>query len=188
MSEPQSRHAASAAAHGDDDSAAAQRYGPSRPKMTVTVRFWGLPILVALAVLSALAAFYLPSVVFMDLYWRHLPYGKLRFLAGLVVLAAVSYGVTKFLDKPPRAIWEVSSRALAADKGDPAGCGAGAGATACRRAPILATLSRLRTEGQARVGLSKFARSCETDPMLETPEEMEKERYCFPAGARLKRP
>jgi hypothetical protein len=134
----------------------------------------------------ALAAFYLPSVVFMDLYWRHLPYGKLRFLAGLVVLAAVSYGVTKFLDKPPRAIWEVSSRALAADKGDPAGCGAGAGATACRRAPILATLSRLRTEGQARVGLSKFARSCETDPMLETPEEMEKERYCFPAGARLK--
>jgi hypothetical protein len=134
----------------------------------------------------ALAAFYLPSVVFTDLYWRHLPYGKVRFLAGLVVLAAVSYGVAKWLDKPPHAIWEVSSRALAADKGDPAGCGSGAGATACRRAPILATLSSLRAAGQARVGLSKFARSCETDPMLETPEELEKERYCFPAGARLK--
>jgi hypothetical protein len=134
----------------------------------------------------ALAAFYLPSVVFTDLYWRHLPYGKLRFLAGLVVLAAISYGVANWLDKPPRAIWEVSPRALAADKGDPAGCGGSAGATACRRAPILATLSSLRAAGQTRVGLSKFARSCVTDPMLETPEELEKERYCFPAGARLK--
>src|ERR1700674_5251466 len=134
----------------------------------------------------ALAAFYLPSVVFTDLYWRHLPYGKLRFLTGLVVLAAFSYGVAKWLDKPPRAIWEVSSRTLAADKGDPAGCGGGAGATACRRGPILATLSSLRAAGQARVGLSKFARSCVIDPMLETPEELEKERFCFPAGVRLK--
>ena len=132
----------------------------------------------------ALAAFYLPSVVFADLYWRHLPYGKLRFFAGLVVLAAVSYGVAKWLDKPPRAIWEISPRALATDRGDPAGCGAGA--AACRRAPIMATLSSLRAAGQTRVGLSKFARTCEIDPLLETPEEMEKERHCFPAGARLK--
>jgi len=28
----------------------------------------------------ALSAFYLPSVVFADLYWRHLRYGKVRFL------------------------------------------------------------------------------------------------------------
>jgi hypothetical protein len=131
----------------------------------------------------ALAAFYLPSVVFTDLYWRHLPYGKLRFLAGLVVLAVLSYGVSKWLDKPPRAIWEVSPRALAADKGDPAGCGAGA---LCRRAPILETLANLRKAGQSRVDLSKFARSCETDPMLEIPDEMEKERHCFPANARLR--
>ena len=134
----------------------------------------------------ALAAFYLPSVVFTDLYWRHLPYGKLRFLIGLVVLAAISIGVARWLDKPPRAIWEVSPAALAADKGAPAGCGGSAGAAACRRAPILATLSNLRAAGQARVGLSKFARSCVTDPMLETPDELEKERYCFPAGVRLK--
>ncbi|TMJ68066.1 MAG: hypothetical protein E6G91_17715 [Alphaproteobacteria bacterium] len=134
----------------------------------------------------ALAAFYLPSVVFMDLYWRHLPYGKLRFLAGLVALAAISYGVAWWLDAKPRAVWEVSPRALAADRGDPAGCGAGAGSAPCRRAPILATLASLRKAGQTRVGLSKFARSCEIDPMLETPEEMEKERHCFPADARLK--
>ena len=99
----------------------------------------------------ALAAFYLPSVVFADLYWRHLPYGKLRFLAGLVVLAALSYGVSWWLDAKPRAVWEVSPRALSADRGDPAGCGLGAGgAPACARAPILATLAKLRRRPVAR--------------------------------------
>jgi hypothetical protein len=141
--------------------------------------FFFFPVLGILA----LAAFYVPSVVFTDLYWRHLRFGKLRFLAGLIGLAVVSLGVAKWLNAPPRAIWEVSPRALAADRGEPAGCGEGA--QQCRRAPILATLSRLRTEGQSRVGLSKFARSCVTDPLLELPDEMEKRRYCFPAGALL---
>jgi hypothetical protein len=132
----------------------------------------------------ALAAFYLPSVVFADIYWRHARYGKLRFVVGLAALAAFSWGVAQWLDGNPRAIWEVSPRALAADKGDPADCGAGK--AICRRAPILATLANLREAGQARVGLSKFARNCDIDALLETPEEMEKERYCFPAGAQLK--
>lgn len=135
--------------------------------------------------LLALAAFYLPSVVFTHLYWRHLPYGKLRFLIGLAVLAAASYGVARWLDKPPRAIWEASPAALAADRGEPAGCNDVAGQTACLRSPILAAMAKLREEGQSRVGLSKFARSCQTDKLLESPDEMEKERYCFPADAKL---
>jgi hypothetical protein len=134
----------------------------------------------------ALAAFYLPAVIFFDLYWRHLPYGKLRFLIGLVVMAALSYGVARWLDKEPRSIWEASPQALLADKGEPRGCVASAGA--CRRAPVLTALSDLRNEGQGRLGLSKFARSCLVDPKLEMPEEMEKERYCFAAGAKLKGP
>ena len=70
----------------------------------------------------ALVAFYLPSVVFVDLYWRHLPSRRrLSFLAGLAALAFCSYGVAHWLDAKPRAIWEVSPRALSADKGDPAG-------------------------------------------------------------------
>jgi hypothetical protein len=133
----------------------------------------------------ALAAFYLPAVIFTDLYWRHIPYGKLRFIVGAVVAAGLSYAVTKWLDKPPRGIWEVSPQAVLADRGEPAGCAAASGA-ACRRAPILTTLAKLRLEGQGRLGLSKFARSCAVDPMLEAPDEMGKERYCFPANARLK--
>ena len=64
--------------------------------------------------LLALFAFYLPSVVFTHLYWNHIPYGRVRFLLGLVVVAAASYGFAQYLDKPPRAIWEVSPAALEA--------------------------------------------------------------------------
>ena len=39
----------------------------------------------------------------------------------------------------------------------------------------------LRAEGQARVGLSKFARNCQVDDLLELPDEMDKKRYCFAA-------
>jgi hypothetical protein len=124
--------------------------------------------------LLALFAFYLPSVVFTHLYWNYLPYGKVRFLVGLVVVAVASYGFARYLDKPPRSIWEASPAALAADKGGPG------------RADILDTLIDLRKAAQSRVGLSYFARNCSPDPLLEMPEDMLKERYCFPAKARLK--
>ncbi len=132
----------------------------------------------------ALAAFYLPAVIFTDLYWRHLPYGKLRYALGTIVVAGLSLFLAKLLDTEPRALWEISPNALAADRGEPQGCAASSGA--CRRAPIVSALADLRREGQSRLGLSKFARSCLVDRMLEFPDEMDKERYCFPAGAKLK--
>jgi hypothetical protein len=132
--------------------------------------FFFFPVLGVLA----LFAFYLPSVVFTHLYWNHLRYGKLRFLIGLVAVAAGSYGFAQYLDKPPRAIWEVSPAALVADKGAPG------------RVPILDALKDLRKEAQSRVGLSNFARNCALDPLMEVPDEFLKERYCFPAKARLK--
>lgn len=132
--------------------------------------FFFFPVLGILA----LFAFYLPSVVFTHLYWTHLPYGKLRFLIGLVAVAVGSYGFAQYLDKPPRAIWEASPTALAADRG------------AQGRVPILDALKDLRKEAQARVGLSNFARNCALDPLMEVPDEFLKERYCFPAKARLR--
>ena len=132
--------------------------------------FFFFPVLGVLA----LFAFYLPSVVFTHLYWNHLPYGKIRFLIGLIVVLAGSYGFARYLDKPPRAVWEVSPAALLADKGVPG------------RAGILDTLGEVRRESQSRVGLSNFARNCVPDPLMEVPDEFIKERYCFPAKARLK--
>jgi uncharacterized phage infection (PIP) family protein YhgE len=82
MSEPQARHPASEVANGDDDSTAAHGYGFPRPKMTGTVRFWGLPILVALALLSSLAAFYLGGLLQPMTNLRHFPVAILNEDAG----------------------------------------------------------------------------------------------------------
>jgi hypothetical protein len=112
------------------------------------------------------------------------PYGKLRFVLGAIVVGGLSMFLAKLLDTEPRALWEISPSALVADRGEPQGCGTSSGA--CRRAPIVSALAELRREGQSRLGLSKFARSCLVDRMLEFPDEMDKERYCFPAGAKLK--
>ena len=124
--------------------------------------------------LLALCAFYLPSVVFTHLYWNHLPYGRLRFLLGLVVVAAASFGFAWYLQKDPRSIWEASPEALMADKREAGG-----------RAKILDTLGDLRKEAQTRTWLSSFARNCHVDPLLEEPEDMTKKRYCFPAQTYL---
>ena len=129
----------------------------------------------------ALVAFYLPSVVFTHLYWYHLQYGKLRFLLGLTVLTMLSFFLAVWLDREPRAIWEVSPSALRADQG-----GCGSNVTQCMRAGIPEVLREVRKEAQQRVGLSKFARNCATDPMLEPPEELDAERQCFPANGKLK--
>lgn len=130
----------------------------------------------------SLIAFYVPSVVFTDLYWRHLRHGKLRFLFGLAAVTLLAAGVYRYLDAPPRELWEVSSKALLADKGEPADCHA---TNACRRAPLLAALEELRTASRTRVGLAKFARSCARDSKLEAPDDMDKERFCFAALQRL---
>src|SRR5262245_7406285 len=56
----------------------------------------------------ALAAFFLPAVVLADLYWQHVPNGKLRFAIGTVVVVALSILVARLLDAEPRSLWEVS--------------------------------------------------------------------------------
>jgi uncharacterized membrane protein (DUF485 family) len=125
--------------------------------------------------LLALVAFYLPSVVLTHLYWTHLPYGKARFVVGVLVLAGLSYLFAGSLDKEPRAIYEAAPFALAADKGD----------QAAGRVAILDALGTLRKTAQQRFGLSSFGRSCMRDPMIEVPDEYLKERYCFPAKKNL---
>ena len=125
--------------------------------------------------LLALIAFFLPSVILTHLYWNQLPYGKVRFIVGVLVLAAIAYASAWSLDTEPRSIYEVSPAALASDRGEPAK----------GRVAILDALGVLRETAQHRFGLSSFGRSCATDPLLELPDEMLKARYCFPAKKNL---
>ena len=56
----------------------------------------------------ALCAFYFPAVVFLDMYWRHIPGGKVRFLIGAAVVAALSYGISHaMLQGTQRSLFEV---------------------------------------------------------------------------------
>ena len=79
MSEPYARHATPDIADGDDLSADDRQM---RPRSTRTVRFWALPILVTLTVLSALAAFYLGGILQPMTNLRHFPVAILNEDAG----------------------------------------------------------------------------------------------------------
>jgi uncharacterized phage infection (PIP) family protein YhgE len=70
VSEPQARHASPDVGYGDDDSGI---YQVVKPRSTRTVRFWALPILVTLVLLSALSAFYLGGILQPMTNLRHFP-------------------------------------------------------------------------------------------------------------------
>ncbi|MDX2288621.1 MAG: hypothetical protein NW217_07350 [Hyphomicrobiaceae bacterium] len=128
--------------------------------------------------LLALFAFYVPSSAFTDMYWRHVPYGRLRFVVGFVVLAAASVLLSQALTSGKlRSIWEVKPDALAKDEGDPVGCFAGK--QSCARVPVLAALADVRARSQDRTGMAQFVRNCERDPLVETPPNDLARRYCF---------
>ena len=59
----------------------------------------------------ALLAFYTPSCALTDLYWRHVPLGKLRFAIGMLLLGAFSYLIAAaLLASPKRSAWEIAPR------------------------------------------------------------------------------
>ena len=158
----------------------------------------------------ALAAFYLPSVIFTEFYWFKLGrFGKLRFfVGGCVVVAGALYFANSLGNKELRAMWEVApaelKRELAATPQAGARCTDVAKVEAlrqsrargepdravdvtkaCSRQPILKILADLRDKAQRRSSLSEFSRNCSPDPLLEVPDKHEAERYCFPASAKL---
>ncbi len=128
--------------------------------------------------LLALAAFYVPCCTFTDMYWNHVPWGKLRFGVGFAIVTAVSFFGASALDKGDlRSIFEVKPEILAADPGDPPGeCQPN---SSCKRAPVLTALADVRHNSQTRAGMAKFVRNCKPDPLVERPPEDSQKRYCF---------
>lgn len=123
----------------------------------------------------ALAAFYLPACAFFDLYWRHVRFGRLRFLFGFAVLTGLAVLIASFiLGSPKRSAWDIAPQTLLADKGE--GCSGSTGV--CQRMPYLQALSNLRSVSRSRIGLADFARDCKHDPLVEKPADPTK-RFCF---------
>lgn len=133
----------------------------------------------------ALFAFYVPSVVFTDLYWRYVqPAGRVRYVFGFLVLAVLSAWLGWLVARGGiPTYWQLTPAALKSDRGDPANCGAGGGV--CRRSAIMSAISDIRRESQKRIGLAEFVRICEVDPLLEPPQSVSAERYCFASGQKM---
>jgi len=133
----------------------------------------------------ALFAFYVPAVVFTDLYWMHVkPAGRLRFIFGFLVIASLSAWLGWLISHGNiPAYWQLTPAALNSDRGSPVGCKNNEGA--CERAPILSAIKKVREESQKRFGLAKFVRICTPDPLLEIPQSVSIERYCFASGSKM---
>ena len=131
--------------------------------------------------LVALVAFYIPSVLFTDLYWRHIRFGKMRFFMGALVVAAASYWVAGvLLDNPRRSYWEGDPQVVTADAGEPAGCAQRG--EPCERLPMLLAVHNLREVSRNRLGLDALIRNCGTghkDALVERVQTQEKRRFCL---------
>ena len=148
--------------------------------ITMVVTHSNLFLFFPLLGVLALFAFYLPATIFTHLYFTHIKFGAVRFLIGFAAVVAATWWADRYLDGPPRAVWELSAATIAADKGEAGPCEAGK----CR-APIATVLSSLRDTALRRTALSKFGRNCAVDPYLEEREDMKHLRFCFPAQAML---
>ncbi len=130
--------------------------------------------------LVALAAFYIPACVFTDMYWKHVYKGRLRFIAGFVVLAGASYAMAQALSAGnEHTFWELTPSAVQADTGSQLQCGTEDNPRVCNRVPALRALSEVREISQSRVGLAPFGRKCNPDPLVEAPPELSAKRWCF---------
>ncbi len=143
--------------------------------------------------LIALYAFYLPSVVFVDLYWRHIPFGKLRFILGTIIISVLSYWLSSMIlsGKLPT-IWEIKPQVLAQDQNVPAQCTIHDKNKAnsekpdiiCKRLSIYNAVGHVRDISSKSIHLSKFIRNCQYNKMLPEPLSRNEIRHCFANGQR----
>lgn len=143
--------------------------------------------------LLALAAFYVPAAVFVDLYWNYVRWGRIRFVVGTLLLALASIGLARVIltGKIPT-VWELRPDTLLSDEGNPRRCASarkppldGAAAAPqqhqCKRVPVMDALLAVRKVSQTRTGLSQFIRDCAPDPYVAPTDDAAVKRYCFPS-------
>ena len=134
--------------------------------------------------LLALVAFHLPATVFTHMYWTHIANGRLRFCIGTAVVLALTLGFSShLLTSGAREVWEIAPKVLTQDRSEPPGCSEGR--QSCRRVGLLDGVSQVRAAAQQRSSMSKFARVCRPDPLLEVPDDFIRERFCFAANGKL---
>ncbi len=126
----------------------------------------------------ALYAFYLPSTVFVDLYWRHIKHGKIRFITGALVMMALAVVLSNQLTKGDLpTIWDLNPSALAQDDALVKKC-----TKDCNRFSVKQAIAQVKSISSSRIGLSKFMRQCTYDKLLPEPPKRREVKYCFANG------
>jgi hypothetical protein len=126
----------------------------------------------------ALVAFYLPSCAITDLYWHHLPWGRLRFAIGFLVLAAAAWTIAAVIvSGQNKSIWTLKPEVLFADAGEPADCLQAGGN--CARLPVVEVVKNLRDVSHSRLSMRPLVRNCQTDPLIERTSQVGPRRYCM---------
>ena len=134
----------------------------------------------------ALLAFYLPAVVFVDMYWRHapqpeidIPYAKMRFTIGFMIAAALScliaYG---FSLGDETGLWQIKRDKLR-EGGSQTICAVPGANAACQRVTFPTALENIRLVSQDRERLTDLKRRCGRDPLIEPSNSVQPKRYCF---------
>ncbi len=127
-----------------------------------------------------LVAFYKPTAVLFENAWFNLGVGgRVRLVALMVILLAASFGFAQLITsgRVPT-LFGVPPHELASDRGEPVDCGRVQGGV-CQRRDVLSTVKELRAASESRIAMSKFARVCKPDSLLERPDSYDKKRYCF---------
>ncbi len=80
--------------------------------------------------LVVLAGFYIPACIFTDMYWRHLDYGKIRYVIGFAGVFFLALAASDLLtSSEERSLFEINPDLLRADVGEPPQCAATTAAT-----------------------------------------------------------
>lgn len=127
----------------------------------------------------ALIALYVPASILVDLYWKYVPNGKVRFMIGYMVAILLSLIAGSVIGSGGalKSMFEIKPAVLDMDRGEPAGCAQAGGV--CERAPVVNALASVRKEAKKRAGMSKFVRDCSPDPLIGDHPERKTRRYCF---------
>jgi len=135
----------------------------------------------------ALFAFYLPAIVFVDMYWHrakrpenNIPYSRVRFVFGFFVAAMLSAGIAYGLSLGDEtALWQIKKEQL--DEGAKTGesCALLGRNGQCDRVTFPTALENVRRVSQDREQLSDLKRKCGRDPLIEQLIAPAPRRYCF---------
>lgn len=155
-------------------------YGPSGLSLRLAALESQNFIFFPLAGLLALVGFWKPAVLLVDAMWQgKLMAGRIVLGVSLVFCTIAAWSISGvFESSEARSFFEISPKALRADKGVPAT------ETTLPRAPVTDVLSRMKILSGVDKGLGEYHTQCDPE-WLRYSSAATEELLCFPAGERL---